>query len=108
MIARANTTLDVLRGTTTDALGDTRQASTVVYEGIPASLLEQSQTTTRRADNRRQTMRYYTVRLSPIYALLVGDRVRDAAGTVYVVDDITEPTSPIGTPTQRLRLRRAT
>jgi len=107
VIARANTTLDVLRGTTTDEYGDTKQDSYPVAYSVPASLIEQSQTTSRRADNRRQTMRYYRARVSPTSDLRVGDRVRDSSGVVYVVDDITQPTSPVNTPDMRLRLRRA-
>ncbi len=108
MIARANAVLDILRGTTTDTYGDTKQTATVVASGVVASLVEQSQNTSRRADNRRQTMRYYTARLWSTVDVQVEDRVRDAAGVVYVVDDITWPASPFGTPSQRLRLRRAT
>jgi hypothetical protein len=108
VIARANTRVDVLRGTYTDGYGDTKQDDRVVAERLAVSLVEESQSTTRRASNRPQTMRYYTLRPVDLFEFQVGDRVRDTAGVVYTVDDITAPTSPFGTPSKRLRLRRAT
>jgi hypothetical protein len=108
VIARANTTIEILRGTTTDTYGDQQQDDYPVQRDIAVSLIEENQTTTRRADNRPQTMRFFRTRVPPTVDVRVGDRIRDKGGVVYVVDEITVPTSPFGTPSQRLRLRRAT
>lgn len=108
MIARANTTIEILRGTTTDTYGDQQQDDYPVARDIAVSLIEDNQTTSRRADNRPQTMRYFKTRVPSTVDVRIGDRIRDKAGTVYVVDDITRPASPFGIPSQRLRLRRAT
>jgi hypothetical protein len=108
VIPRANNRVDVLRGTYTDGYGDTKQDNRVVARGLAVSLIEMSQATSRRANNRPQTMRYYTMIEIDRFGYEVGDRVRDWAGNVYTVDDITAEMSPFGAPPKRLRLRRAT
>jgi hypothetical protein len=102
------TTVTVLRGSTTDDLGDTVAADTVAASGIPFSLLEQRRSVYVAVDNRVQQVRYFTGRAPGDSDILISDRIRDeTTGTVYQVDSVTQVGSPVQMNDLRLDLRKA-
>jgi hypothetical protein len=109
MKATATTTVSLLRGTTTDAYGDTIDATTTVATGVTASLIEQRRTTKRRDEREPRTARYYVLRVPAGTDLRRGDRVRDERTSyVYIVDEFDQPVSPIRILDIRADLRRIT
>lgn len=107
MRARPTTTVDILGGTTTDSLGDVVDASTVIVAGVLASILEQDQRSTRKVDDRRQVARRFTARLPNGTPVTMDHRLRDAAGQVYLITDITAVANPVSTNDLKLSLRIA-
>jgi hypothetical protein len=88
MLAIATTRVSILRGTTTDGYLDVVDNGTVAASGIPASLLEQTRSSTRRADRRPQTVRSYACRLPASTDIHPDDRIRDErTGLVYAQDN---------------------
>lgn len=91
MIATPTTTVDVLRGTTTNEFDDVLDANTPApgLTGIPASITERSQKVHEPKNSEDRIVRNFKGRLPYGTALLKGDRLRDrATGTVYVVDNL--------------------
>lgn len=102
----ATTRVAVLRGTTSNALGDEVETNTggAVVDGlsdIPASLIERSKGVYDPATNTRRTVRVITCRLAvsvghpttgaivPV-ALLEGDRIKDnVTGRIYALSEKT-------------------
>ncbi len=108
MLAIPTTTVTILAGTTTNGFGDTVDAAVPVATGVPASLIEQRQNTTRSASRRPQTMRYARCRVPNGTPVAVGNRVRDeSTQIVWQVDDITQVRHVVSTQDIRLNLRRA-
>jgi hypothetical protein len=106
---RATTTISVLRGTTTDGYGDPADGSTAVATGVVASILEQRQRTTTPVDGQPRVVRYFTARVPHGTDVRAGDRIKDEQTlTVYIVDTVTTPASPVRGPEVRLDLRRVT
>jgi hypothetical protein len=109
MRAVATCRVTVLRGETTTALGDPADASTPVQDRVPFSILEQRRQTTRRADDRAQTVLYFTGRCSPRIDVRQGDRLQDeSTGTIYLVTAVSRVASPIGTNDTRCDLEKVT
>lgn len=109
MLAIPTTTLTILAGTTTNGFGDTIDAATVVATGVPASLIEQRQNTTRPVSRRPQTMRLARCRVPAGTPVAVGNRVRDESTQVtWQVDDITQLRNVVSANDMRLNLRQAT
>lgn len=107
MITRANTTVAVLRGTTTDDYGDPVDSNTEVATGIPASILERRRDTTTPDDGQPRTVIFYTGRVPYGTDLQEGDRIKDErTSEVYVIDDHTRTENPLIKPDVRLDLRR--
>ena len=106
----ATTTVTVLRGTTTDDYGDEIERNLVVATGQMASILEVSLiSSTRKADERLETIRRYTGRFYGSTDLQDGDRLRDErTNRIYLIDQVTKPVNPIGHRFTRLDLRRVT
>lgn len=94
MIATPTTTVDVLRGTAVDEFGDVVDADTVVLSGIPASVIERSQRVHGPKDSEDRIIRVLKLRVPNGIGLLKGDRVRDAGGTVYIVDNVYQQANP--------------
>lgn len=108
MLAIPTTRITILDGTATNGFGDTVDARNVVASGVPASLIEQRQTTTRPADRRPQTMRYATCRFDGRITIRPGQRILDEnTNIVWQLDDTAQSASFVSTTDQRLRLRRA-
>jgi len=98
MIATPTTTVDVLRGTTTNTFGDTVDADTVVpgMTGLPASIIEQRQKVHAPKDSPSQDriVRVFKGRMANGLDVRKGDRLRDAAGTVYIIDNLYQQANP--------------
>lgn len=109
MIARATTTLSVLRGTSTDAFGDEVDSNTAVATGIPASLTEQTRRVTTRDDPTPRVIRYSVARVTAGTDITDQDRVMDErTGSVYIVDAVSSMNSAAVAADLRLDLRRTT
>lgn len=109
MKARATTTVSILRGTTTDGLGDTVDSTTAVYTGITASIIEQTRTVRRRDEREPRTVRRYVGRLPAGTDLQRGDRIKDErTDAVYMFDEYDQLSSPTRVNDIRLDLRRVT
>ncbi len=104
MIAVPTTTVDVLRGSTTDAWADTVDADTVVLSTIPASIIEQRQRNHEPKDDQDRTVRIFKARLPHGTDVRSGDRLRDAGGTVYVIDNVYLQANPWWKPDRALDL----
>jgi hypothetical protein len=109
VLARATTTVSVLRGTTTDAYGDEQDTSTVVATGIRASLVEQNRRVTTRDDPTPRIVRYTVGRVTAGTDITDQDRLRDdKTGAVYIVDAVSSMNSAATAADMRLDLRRTT
>lgn len=99
----ANTSVTVLRGTTTNWAGDEVDASVAVIEHLPVTLAETGKTVQDPSSATPRTIRQITC-IVPAYAgVLNTDRIRDeATGDVYIVLATTRPPTIIGAPTDRV------
>lgn len=94
MIATPTTTISVLRGTTTNEFGDVIDADTVVLSGIPASIAERTQRVHGPRDSEDRIVRIHKLRVPNGTGIQKGDRVRDATGQVYIVDNVYQQANP--------------
>lgn len=109
MLARATTTLSVLRGTSTDGYGDEVDTDTIAATGIPASLVEQTRRVTSRDDPTPRIVRYTVGRVTAGTDITDQDRIRDErTGDTYIVDAVSAMTSAAVAADLRLDLRRTT
>lgn len=89
----ATTRVAVLRGKTTNSLGDpvddmTDGAIVAGYESLPASLIETSKDVFDPATGTRRTVRVVTARLRPTVATVEGDRIKDlGTGIIYAIGE---------------------
>lgn len=104
MIAVPTTTVDVLRGTTVNEFADVVETDTVVLAAVSASIVEQRQRTHEPKDAEDRIVRVFKARVPNGTGVLKGDRLRDAAGTVYVVDNVYLQANPFWRPDQALDL----
>lgn len=108
MYAVPTTLVSVLRGTTTDDLGDVIDGATVAASGIPFSLIEQRKSVYLHAENRRQTVLVAIGRGPADMDVTEEDRIRDErSGLIYVIDNVTRTQSPVTRNDVRLDMRRA-
>lgn len=113
---RANTTVSIMRGTTTDGYGDERDTQKPVRTNVIASIIQASPGVGTRAAQVQtpdtttpRTIRSYSGRLVANTDVRDGDRLKDERnGRVFIVDAITAPDSPVNTPDLHLELRRIT
>lgn len=110
MIATPTTTVDVLRGTTTNAYGDTVDADTPVpgLTGLPASIIERSQRVHAPKDGQDRIVRIVKGRMANGTAVRKGDRLRDATGVVYIIDNLYQQANPFWRQDLSLDLSRTT
>jgi len=109
VLARANTTIAVLRGTSTDGYGDETDTDTPVATGIPASLIEQTRRVTTRDDPTPRIVRYAVGRVTAGTDVTDQDRIRDErTGDIYIVDAVSAMNSAAVAADLRLDLRRTT
>ena len=105
-MAVPNVLVDIQRGAAVNSFGDDVDVATTVHASVPFSILEQHRTTSRRVDARAQTLLYYTGRCNGNVDVLMGDRLKDAAGTYYLVTAISTVGNPISPSDVRVDLER--
>lgn len=109
MLAIANTTVSILRGTTTDEYGDEEPSGTAVYEHLPASLIEQTRTVFNADNPTPRVVRIVKLRLPNGTDLRTDDQVRDErSGIIYWVDDFVTPANGVLAADLSANLRRTT
>lgn len=95
MIATPTTTVDVLRGTEPDAVGDLVDSDTVAIAAVPASIIEQRQSPHQPRDGEDRNVRYFKGRVPRGTGVAKGDRLRDRnSGTYYVVESVYQQANP--------------
>jgi hypothetical protein len=105
VIATPTTTVDVLRGTTTDEFNDLVDVDTVALTGIPASIIEQRQRPHQPRDGEDRNVRYFKGRVPRGTGVAKGDRLRDTAtSTVYVVESVYQQANPFWAQDQSMDL----
>jgi hypothetical protein len=108
MYAIPTTTVSVLRGTTTDDLGDVIDNLTVAASGIVFSLIEQRKTVFVPSANRLQQVMIAIGRGPADMDVTAADRIKDErSGLIYVIDNVSRVQSPVTMNDVRLDLRRA-
>lgn len=96
----------IRRGTTTDGFGDVVDTGTAVATGVPMSILEQSRSRQVPAEERYGAQTRFTGRCASTVDVRAEDQVEDQdTGTVYVVDDVYAPPSPVAALPARLAMR---
>ncbi|GIH26068.1 hypothetical protein Aph01nite_43780 [Acrocarpospora phusangensis] len=101
------TTVAVLRGETTDEYGDVVDSDAPVKGHVPISLSERDKRVWVPAENRTTVVRQITGRARPNADIREGDRLRDEGDqSIYLVEGVSRPQSPIGAADVRLTLRR--
>jgi hypothetical protein len=92
VIGVPNTTISVLRGASENPFGDLEDNETVSASGVLASILEENQLTSTRAQDRLQQVGLWTLRVRGGIDIQLGDRIRDErTEAVYVINDVVEP-----------------
>lgn len=103
------TTVDILGGQdTVDDWGDPVEGTTVLVSGVPATITEGRQVVATESDPQAVAVHYYTGRVPAGTPVTGANRVRDASGTLYVVDFVNVPSNPAVPGDIRLDLRRVT
>jgi hypothetical protein len=107
MLGLATGTYTQLRGVGTNAFGDVTDVATAIATGLPMSILEQRQATTRQADDRGQTVVYARGRCSPSLTVRTGDRFQDeVTGAAYIVTSVTRLANAVLPQETKLELER--
>lgn len=108
----ANTTVTVLRGSTTNAFGDTIPSGTAVLEGVPAFIGETGRKVQDPGSPAPRTIREVAGHVPRWAGVLNTDQLRDdRTGDTYQVLSVTDPPSLFGSPgewAQVLELKRTT
>jgi len=95
----ANTSVAVLRGTTTTPYGDVVDATTPVYTNLPAVLVETKQDVFDPNTMMPRTVRNIELRVPSWVGLLNSDRIQDlSTGNVYAVIEVETPPTLMGAP----------
>src|SRR5581483_278244 len=94
-----NSTISVMRGTTTNWAGDIVDANVPVIEHLPATLIETGHKTQDPSSPTPRTIREITLRVPYWSGLLDSDRVLDErTQDIYIVISVTRPPTIIGAP----------
>lgn len=107
----ANTRCSVLRGTATDAYGDTIDARTTYEANIPALLVEKSQVVHDPATQEPRTIRTAECYVPPWLDVLNTDQILDqlTSNLYMIIDIVAQPAfAPGGPRLTELQLRRIT
>jgi hypothetical protein len=105
----ATTTVAVIRADpdARDEYGDPVVGDTPLSTGNPASIRERQMRAVGATSGEGEVVRYIVGRVYPGVDVKRGDRVRDEkTGSLYLVDGVTRPQSPVGTPDTMLELRQ--
>jgi hypothetical protein len=94
MIATPTTSITILRGQGTNSFGDVIDLPVPWKSGIPASIIERSQRVHGPKDSEDRIVRVFKLRVPNGTGLAKDDRVRDASGQVYIVDNVYQQANP--------------
>ena len=108
MLGLANTSVAILRGTTTDDYGDLVDADTPAYTSIPAAIVESSMTVMDPGAQVPRTVRAITCMLPGWADVLNSDRLQDPSGRIYEIESVEAQPSLGYPPDTILTLRRVT
>lgn len=109
MLFHPTTTVDILRGSTTDQFGDEVPSDTAVATGVPAVVTETGRRTSTAATAQPRVVRPHLIRLPGYADVQVGDRVKDLGDElVYWVDAVSGSRSFAGAVDLRIEARRVT
>jgi hypothetical protein len=109
MLDLANASVSVLRGETEDEWGDTVDATTAAYTGVPAAIVESARVTTDPATQVPRTIRSISCVMPGWADVLNTDRLQDdATGCVYAIITVSEQPSLGYPPDTLLTLKRVT
>jgi hypothetical protein len=112
MMDIANTTISVLRGTTTNAFGDTIPSGTPVQSGIPVFIGETGRKVQDPSSSTPRTIRQVTGRVPAWAGIRNTDQLLDEkTGDTYMILSVTQPPTLFGSPgewPQVLELKRTT
>jgi hypothetical protein len=105
-----NTTVSVLRGTTTNAFGDEVDLNESAFEHVPALLIETGRNVQDPSTPTPRTIRQIVCHVPPWTGVLDTDRIIDeATGSVYIIISVTRPPTLMGAPVDiRCDLKRVT
>lgn len=107
MIGPATNTVTILRGTTTDAYGDTIDTDHTFKTGVLVTIYESGKRTSKPVEGRVGTVRDYAGRAHAHDGVAVNDRLRDEkTGEVYLVVEASTLPNPTGPMFTRLKLQR--
>lgn len=104
----ASTTVSILRtaDTNVDEFGDPVDNDSLSASGVPFELHEFDTRESDPTTGEPRVIRFIIGRCYPTVDIQRGDRVRDErSGVTYVVDGVSRPQSPVGTPDPRIELR---
>lgn len=106
MIAPANTTVNILRGTTRNAADDEVDSDTPVYEDVPAFITEMGRPSTNSADLMVRTVRRSVGRFDSRVDIRAQDRVEDQqTGMIYTVESVSRARSGMFEADTRVELK---
>lgn len=106
MIARATTTVSILRGDATNIYGDDAPTNVAVYTRVPMSIIEKHRRVFDFGTDTPRIVRYIIGRADPRTDIQAGDRLlNEKTGDIYMVDSFDTPSSPVHTADMQLDLR---
>lgn len=94
MIATPTTTVTILRGQTVNEFTDVVDTGAPWKTGIPASIIEQRQRVHGPKDSEDRIIRVFKLRVPRGTGIEKDDRVRDADGVIYIVDNVYQQANP--------------
>lgn len=94
MIATPTTSVTILRGQTVNEFTDVVDTPTPWKSGIPASIIERSQRVHGPKDSEDRIVRIFKLRVPRGTGLEKDDRIRDAAGRIFIVDNVYQQANP--------------
>lgn len=105
----ATTTVTILRGETLNDFGDPAAGTTRVADRVPFSILQSGARSTRRADDRPNTVLSYVGRCSPRVDVRQEDRLIDErTGDIFLVTEVSRTGSTVTTNDPRIVLEKTT
>jgi hypothetical protein len=106
MIARATTTISILRGTEVDDWGEEKDTSTVVATGISASIIEQKSYNRDEVSTQPKNQRNARGRVTRGTDVRINDRIRDErTNQIWVIVHIDNKQNPVIAQDTRLDLQ---
>jgi hypothetical protein len=107
MLARPNTTVSILRGTSTNVHGDVTDADTAQYRHVPMKISERNRLDTDPTSGMPRTVHHLIGRCGADVDIQDGDRLLDEqSGAIYALSSLSAPRSAMSVNDLRLDLQR--